>query len=45
MVWKMRRWEALKWKRKMVYNDSNFRLWFASLTAHAAKPRSITHKM
>jgi hypothetical protein len=45
LIWKIRRWKALKWKRKMVYNDTPFRLWLASLTSHAAKPRSITHKM
>ena len=44
LVWKQRRWNALAWKRKMVFNDSPATLWFASLTSHAEKPRSILHK-
>lgn len=43
--WKLRRWRALRWKRRMVYSDSDLSLWIASLTSHAAKPRSILHKM
>lgn len=44
LPWKMRRWRALGWKRKMVFNDSPATLWFASLTSHAEKPHSILHK-
>ena len=44
LIWKHRRWNALAWKRKMVFNDSPSTLWFASLTSHAEKPRSILHK-
>ena len=44
LTWKMRRWNALAWKRKMVYSDSPATLWFANLTSHAEKPRSILHK-
>lgn len=44
LIWKHRRWNALAWKRKMVFNDSPATLWFASLTSHAEKPRSILHK-
>ena len=43
--WKLRRWRALGWKRRMVYNDSPLRLLLASLTSHAEKPQSILHKM
>lgn len=42
--WKLRRWHALAWKRQMVYNDSAFRLFLASLSSHATKPHSILHK-
>ncbi len=45
LLWKLRRWRALAWKRKMVYNDPPFRLLLASLTSHAEKPQSILHKM
>ena len=43
--WKLRRWREMGWKREMVYNDSPWRLFLASLTAHAEKPQSILHKM
>lgn len=43
--WKLRRWRALKWKRRMVFSDSEPRLLLASLTSHAEKPASILHKM
>ena len=42
--WKLRRWRALGWKRKIVYNDNAFRLFLASLTSHTMKPQSILHK-
>lgn len=42
--WKLRRWRALGWKRKMVYNDNTLRLFLASLTSHTMKPQSILHK-
>ena len=45
LTWKMRRWRALAWKRRMVYNDNSLRLFLASLTSHAEKPHSILHKM
>ena len=32
--WKFRRWNALTWKRRMVYSDSSLSLWLASLTSH-----------
>lgn len=44
LFWKLRRWRALAWKRKMVYNDSPLLLWLASLGSHATKPHSILHK-
>lgn len=43
--WKLRRWQALAWKRRIVFNDPPARLLFASLTSHAEKPQSILHKM
>ncbi|MBP5546218.1 MAG: nucleotidyltransferase family protein [Bacteroidales bacterium] len=43
--WKLRRWRALGWKRKMVYNDNTLRLFLASMTSHTMKPQSILHKM
>ena len=43
--WKLRRWRALAWKRKMVYNDNQTLLLMASMTAHTMKPQSILHKM
>lgn len=42
--WKLRRWRALGWKRKMVYNDNSLRLMLSSLTSHTMKPQSILHK-
>ena len=45
LLWKLRRWRANDWKRRMVYNDSSFSLFLASLTSHAEKPQSILHKM
>ena len=45
LQWKLRRWRALAWKRRMVFSDSETRLLLASLTSHAEKPASILHKM
>ena len=45
LLWKIRRWKALEWKREMVYNDSASRLLASSLTSHASRPQSILHKM
>ena len=42
--WKFRRWNALAWKRRMVYSDSSLSLWLASLTSHTMKPQSFLHK-
>ena len=42
--WKLRRWHALAWKRKMVYNDSALSLHLTALTSHSMKPHSILHK-
>lgn len=44
LLWKLRRWRSLAWKRRMVYNDSPTELWLASLTSHTMKPQSILHK-
>lgn len=43
--WKLRRWRANRWKRRLVFNDSEASVLFASLTSHAEKPASILHKM
>ena len=43
--WKLRRWKAMAWKRRMVFSDSEPALLLASLTSHAEKPHSILHKM
>ena len=43
--WKMRRWRANAWKRRMVFSDSETSLLLASLTSHSMKPASILHKM
>ena len=43
--WKFRRWHANRWKRRMVFSDSETSLLLASLTSHAEKPASILHKM
>ncbi len=43
--WKLRRWKAQAWKRRMVFRDSEPTLLLASLTSHAEKPKSILHKM
>ena len=45
LPWKVRRWFANRWKRRMVYSDSEVSLLIASLTSHIAKPRSILHKV
>lgn len=42
--WKLHRWHALAWKRKMVYNDSALSLYLTALTAHSMKPHSMLHK-
>ena len=42
--WKLHRWHALAWKRKMVYNDSALSLYLTALTSHSMKPHSILHK-
>ena len=42
--WKFRRWNALAWKRRMVYSDSSLSLWLASLTSHTMKSQSFLHK-
>lgn len=44
LPWKMRRWFANRWKRRLVYSDSELSLLLASITSHLAKPRSILHK-
>lgn len=44
LLWKLRRWRALDWKRRMVYSDGPTVLWLASLTSHTMKPQSILHK-
>lgn len=43
--WKVRRWRALGWKRKMVYKENTAVLTLASIASHTGKPRSILHKM
>ncbi|MBR3783402.1 MAG: nucleotidyltransferase family protein [Bacteroidales bacterium] len=43
--WKLRRWQATGWKRRMVYNDTPAQLLLASITSHSLKPQSILHKM
>lgn len=43
--WKVRRWFANRWKRRLVYSDSELSLLMASIASHMAKPRSIMHKM
>ena len=45
LPWKLRRWHAHRWKRRMVFSDSEPRLLLANLTSHAEKPASILHKM
>jgi hypothetical protein len=45
LSWKLRRWKAQAWKRRMVFSDSEPTLLLASLTSHAEKPQSILHKM
>lgn len=44
LTWKVRRWRALAWKRKMVYNDRPLSLALSSITSHTMKPQSILHK-
>lgn len=46
LLWKLRRYSANRWKQRLVYShDSAWSRLAASLAAHAAKPRSILHKM
>lgn len=45
LIWKVRRWFANRWKRRIVFSDSELSLLLASLTSHIAKPRSILHKV
>ncbi len=45
LPWKLRRWKALAWKRRLVFCDNKPALLWASLTSHAEKPQSILHKM
>lgn len=44
LTWKLRRYHAMGWKRRMVFNDPPLTLLFSSLTSHAEKPQSILHK-
>ena len=44
LIWKVRRWRALAWKRRLVYNDNPVSLTLSSLTSHTMKPQSILHK-
>lgn len=43
--WKLRRWNALRWKRRMVYKEPEFVLCLASIASHIEKPRSIVKKV
>lgn len=45
LPWKVRRWFANRWKRRMVYSDKEASLLLASLTSHISHPRSILHKV
>lgn len=46
LLWKAKRYKANRWKHRLTYrNDPAWRLLTASLSSHAAKPRSILHKM
>ena len=46
LAWKLKRYRANRWKHRLVYgHDPAWRLLLASITSHAAKPRSILHKM
>ena len=45
LPWKVRRWFAHRWKRRLAFSDSELSLLWASITSHLAKPRSILHKM
>ena len=45
LLWKLRRWRASAWKRRMVYNDSPAALLLSSITSHGLKPQTIFHKM
>ena len=44
LFWKLHRWRALSWKRRLVFNDPPAQLLLTSLTSHASKPQSILHK-
>lgn len=45
LLWKLHRFRANRWQQRLVFNDSTFSLWLASLTSHAIKPQSILHKV
>lgn len=45
LLWKLRRYRANRWKKRMAYRDSAASLLLSSLTSHALRPRSIIHKM
>lgn len=46
LAWKLKRYRANRWKHRLVYgHDPAWRLLLAGITSHAAKPRSILHKM
>ena len=41
--YKLRRWWANRWKRSIVYNESNLSSFFTQSWSHILKPRSIKH--
>lgn len=44
LAWKLGRYRAMGWKRRMVFNDKPLLLLISSITSHAEKPQSILHK-
>lgn len=45
MIWKVRRYNANRWKHSLVYSDSQASLIASSLVSHLQKPKSISNKM
>lgn len=41
IVWKIRRWKASGWKRKLVYNESMYSAFWSGIWCHLLKLRSI----
>lgn len=45
LVWKLRRYKSMRWKRRLCFSDSPLKLGCAAITSHLSRPYSIMHKV